>query len=99
MVKSFLVLPASIFSAAPQPVHMVTRDEVLALAKRDSSQFCSGDHMSCEFSASPSAEDGWSVLVLQVSTAADGRKGYPVGGHHVYIYTIDGKLLRDIPGL
>ena len=94
-----LSLAVVVSALASGPPHLATRDEVLALAKRDSFKFCTGNHLSCEFSVSANPEEGWDVFVLQVSTQPDGRKGYPVGGHRIYVYYMDGELVRVMPGL
>jgi len=82
-------------SAAP---HLATQEEVLVQAKRDSSRFCSQPSTHCTYSAT-AIDEGWSVLAVQVVTASDGKKSYPVGGHRAYLYSIEGKLEREIPGL
>jgi len=45
------------------------------------------------------SDEGWTVLAEQIVTEPDGRQGYPVGGYRILIYSIDGKLEREIPGL
>jgi hypothetical protein len=78
--------------------HLATQKEILVQAKHDSSQFCSRPSTHCTYSTS-ALDEGWSVLVVQVVTGAEGKEGYPVGGHRTYIYSIEGKLQREIPGL
>jgi len=81
--------------AAP---HLATQKEILAQAKHDSSQFCSLPSTHCTYSIS-AIDEGWSVLAVQVVAGRDGKEAYPVGGNRTYIYSIDGKLQREIPGL
>ena len=96
---SALSLAVVVSALASSHPHLATRDEALAQAKRDSAKFCTGTRLSCEFSVSANPEEGWDVLVLQVSIQPDRGEDYPVGGHRIYIYSIDGELVRVVPGL
>jgi hypothetical protein len=98
MVNALLVFGIGAVALASSPPHLATRDEVLAQAKHDSSQWCSEPSSPCECSISPT-DEGWSVFVVTVSVAADGRRSYPVGGHQAFIYSLEGKLLREVSGL
>ena len=93
-----LAITASVLTQALAVAHLATKDEVLAKVKHDSLRFCSGESIHCEYSVSGAVE-GWSALALEVVTGPDGRKGYPVGGHRVYLYSIEGELVQEIPGL
>ena len=93
----FLMVAVSIAGPTLAAPHLATRDEVLVHAKRDSSDFCARP-LHCKYSIS-GVEEGWSVLAVQVSVGSDGKESYPVGGHRAYIYSAEGKLLREVPGL
>src|SRR5690349_2161431 len=83
--------------AAERP-HLATRDEVLALANHESLQRCSEASFRCTYSISP-GDEGWYVFVVEVITEPDGKQSYPVGGHWGYVYSVEGQLLREMPGL
>jgi hypothetical protein len=93
----FLVVAANIAGQTLAAPHLATREEVLAHAKHDSSDFCARP-LRCTYSIS-GVEEGWSVLAVQVSIGSDGKESYPVGGHRAYVYSAEGKLLREVPGL
>ena len=92
-----LVFALGVVGQALATPHLATREEVLAQAAHDASQYCASP-LRCKYSIS-GVEEGWSVIVMQVSRDSDGKEGYPVGGYRVYIYSIEGRLLREIAGL
>jgi len=93
-----VLLAMGVSAPAAELPHLATRDEVLALAKRESLQRCSEPSLHCNYSISP-GDDGWFVFVVAVTTDSSGRQSYPVGGHWGYVYSIEGRLLREEPGL
>ena len=95
---SFLYFLVAVSAANPAPVREPAQEDILALVKRDSTHFCSEPNMSCTFSAKKTSE-GWLARAALVYTAPDCHKAYPIGGDHWYIYSPQGKLLRDEPGL
>jgi hypothetical protein len=92
----FVLVLCSVAHAADRP-HLASRGEVLALAKQHAQKSCPKP-ASCKFSVSLD-DEGWLVSVVPVSTASDGTTSYPVGGHWAYLYSHEGKFLREIPGL
>ena len=94
---SLVVVASS--ALASGPANLATQDEVLAQAKRDTVQSCSKSHMSCEYSVHP-RKDGWSVFVTVSSSVAESQPYFPgANGPVLYVYSLQGKLVRIVPSL
>ena len=90
-----LIVGALVISGTP---HLATREEVLASAKAQSVQWCSGTDVKCEFSVS-GEEEGWSVAVRLAYVTSEGKRSYTPGGDRVYIFSVGGELLKVLDGL
>jgi hypothetical protein len=94
MLKA-LILAA--FMLGANHSHLATRDEVLRQVKLDFLQQCTKPQIECSYKIS-AHKDGWAVSITTLSTLAEGRSVIPISSP-LYIYSPEGKLLRNVPSL
>lgn len=99
MVNPLLFLNALTAIHVAAGSHDATRDEIFAMAKQRSIQYCSKlKDAVCELTARRQ-DDGWWVHLQTVTVAPDGERLYGIGGDNFYVYSLDGKFLKNVPGL